>query len=135
MKTRMILGMALPIVGMAMLSGCATSPVCEYVATDCPAPVGECTVPACPRLVVHRNFYVPHAGFQGQFLTAGGAWYPPPAMRVRPYYRPYSVLPVGERVYFPRTTIGPRIYNASTQNWERCAPFGPNSATSPSRWW
>ena len=146
MKTESMIGMSLPIVAVGMLAGCcATSPVGEYVepVNGCPAPVSvrEYREPAWVRpcnYPVTRRYYPTLAGeAPRQFLTAGTQY--DLGVRTRPYFTPWGIAPVGERIYYRRPFspfgFGGRYYDATTQNWERCAPFGPNSPTSPSQWW
>gem|GEM_PF-4303388 len=82
---------------------------------------------------VTRRFLPVSGGGQFPLLT-GNTQYDP-GIRVRPYYRPWSVEPVGERIYYRQPLWGGRIYDALTRSWERCSPFEPVSLTSPSEWW
>jgi len=144
MKTRSMIGRSLPILAMGMLSGCCTSPVgeCIPLRDRCPAPILQRDIQSVAWIrpcnyPVTRRYYPTLAGqAPRQMLT--GSTQVDLGVRVRPYFRPWGIEPVGERIYY-RTPYSPfgggRVCDPVTQRWERLSPYRPNSLTSLSQWW
>ncbi len=124
----------------ALLAGCATAPVGERVTlvTRCAtASRRECRQPhwywvrPCPFPVAYRRLPSTEAPIH---LLTGGMQYDP-GIRVRPYYRPWGIEPIGERIYTRRPFWNGWFYHAAMRNGGACATPGPSSLTSPSPWW
>lgn len=106
---------ALLIVVAGILGGCATEPVGEYSA--------------------RQYYYESRPGLtRTRFVRTYRYGPAPDAAGIQTYRNYRSMEPVGERVYYGYGRVG-RTYDATTGNFERMAPYGPNSPTSPSQWW
>jgi hypothetical protein len=145
MKSKSIIGMSLPILGVGMLAGCCTSPVGQYIppGESCPAPaliIKEHHQPKwmrpCNYPVTERYYATAATSAAPRVMLTAGTQYDL-GVRVRPYFRPWGLEPVGERIYYRQPfnlfERGRGCYPMA-RSWDEVSPCGPVTPAAASQW-